>query len=120
MADLWLIHSKQYGITVKNPNLQSVCFLMLQAKHTHTQFVMKLKTTRGNKRFKVWMAWLVVSCHDILFPPLMSAPSTGGMDRKMRQTCNPQALLTVLPPHPDTAPGISPHSHTQTHTPKCS
>lgn len=26
VADLWLIHSKRYGITVKNPNLQKGCF----------------------------------------------------------------------------------------------
>lgn len=69
MADLWLIHSKRYGITVKNPNLQKGLFFFLLLRRQATQSVCdENKDDKGRQRTKVWMAWLVVSCHNILFP----------------------------------------------------
>ncbi len=43
-----LIHSKRYGITVKNPNLRESFFYRYTDK-PHRLFVMKIKTTRETK-----------------------------------------------------------------------
>lgn len=35
---------------------------------------------------QVWKAWLTLSCHNILFSPLKSVPSTGGL--KQTSSCS--------------------------------
>ncbi len=87
---------------------------------SHTDCLWWNKDDKERQRTKVWMAWLIVSCHDILFPPPMSAPSTGGLeqrpcgwcDQKEGLMCNSQALLTVLP-HVCTRHLASLHTHTK-------
>jgi len=96
-----------------------VFFLSLRPQATRT-VCDENKDDKERQRTKVWMAWLIVSCHDILFPPPMSAPSTGGLeqrpcgwcDQKEGLMCNPQALLTVLP-HVCTRHLASLHTHTK-------
>lgn len=95
-----------------------VFFLSLRRQATQT-VCDENKDDKGRQRTKVWMAWLIASCHDILFPPLMSAPSTGGQEQRPCCWCDQKDEANVyLPstadsftPRPHTAPGISPHSH---------